>query len=280
MEITSNPSLCNVWEMLVNRLGAVEEMTSSIVDFLDLKHRHESAIGPLGKTFSGLAFCKRPIGLMMNGRFGVDGRFLSSGPDDAIIIAAAQIPVFYDVELWSMESIGDTLWKGEWDSDLSEIWGSEKYCSVRAAHDLASMRSDAREILPSAQDYGLDSPHPSARVAVFEALLKKRHPGLIAIGASGLAVANTDIGSVVALLDAIMRDLGVAVVPWINMTPITAEVKPLALAVLGRYDLTDAWKMLSKEARARIYEHRHCPLSYFTDVEVGEQQFSDSEDDL
>lgn len=282
MEITNNAPLCNVWEMLVDRLGAVEDNTTAIMDFLHLQTRHKHTLRLPYETFSGLTFCKRPIGLMVNGQFDVDGRLRASTPLDMIIVRAVQIPVFHNLEIWP---IGDNHnWKAEWDNDLLQVWGSEKYSNIREIHDSATKfclerKADLRSFCVNAENYGLDTPHPFARVAVFEALLKKRHPGLIAIGTSGVAMAKTDIGSAVALLDEIMQDLGVDPIPWIEMTLIKAETKPLALAILGQYDLKDAWGALSKEARRNIHKERHCGLSYFTNDELGDCVVSESEDE-
>lgn len=263
MQHTSNERLCDMFEMLVNRLGVVEEQSSNIKDFAQKRARHEDSLKPLGAMLSGLALCGRCVDLVVYNRFNFDGNFRYSKPDDMIIMVSEGVPMFFR----------ENIWKGggtsKWDEDLRAVWGATELLAMKVLYAEGSRKfseantgRDNAVWLPSSKQLGLTSHQDCGKTAIIEIALKHRHPGLIAIG-NGFAVENTDIGRAVALFDDIMQDLGVTLPLWVGLYQIPAETRRFATAVLGQYDTMAAWSALSNQTRSRLRRDQHSKTTYF-----------------
>lgn len=199
----------------------------------DLAERHADTMRELGRPFSGVRMCGICVELIVNDRFTVDGSFLYGSSDDVIIVLnECDLINHFGALVWKWDACGG--WK--WDGDILEEWGAVK-CNDTRARMLAWYRDDPyRPDNPSTDEVGAGpSHHREAFHTIYEAALKSRHQGLLAVGRTGVAVTKScGIGKAVAIMEAVATDLNCKeeMNATFSIFRICARLRPLALALL------------------------------------------------
>lgn len=229
--------LDNVLDKVLGRLAALEKGVSAVrreQDRQDLIERYTDSTRELGRPFHGVRLCGLCVQLLVHDPFDARGFFSVGSSDDMIVVVnECDLMSHFRSHVWTRGEC--VAWK--WDEDILQEWGTTKSEDVRLRM-LAWYRHDQdRPDAPSTEDVGAGpSHHPAASDAIHEAALRRRHPGLIAIGREGLAVTKScGIGGAVALMDAVASDLGcrTKMDATFRVFRITAALRPLAIAVLA-----------------------------------------------
>lgn len=242
-----NRPLCDIFEMLVTRLGTLEDGQASLRRSLaqqDLAHRHEVSLTHVGTPISGVRLCGRCVRLLLHQPFTADGRFVEPRDNDMLILLNdTALPNEMHAPVWEE----DVPWM--WDKDVQIEWGLERFSLVRA-NMLAWYSSNPGMVDPSPEDVHVqDSGHQYAFIAIYEAALRRRHPGLLAIGCAGLAVADKCIVGAVSTVDAVTLDLGCRLSESIEIHRIPHHLQTLAIAILRETGMRAAWLALTRRAR-------------------------------
>lgn len=248
-------------ETLLTRLASMENSIAAVrrqLGRLDLAERHADSMRVLGAPFSGVRLCGFCVELVVNDRFTVDGSFSGGDPDDMIIVLNNHdMTVAFTSLLWKWDSC--VAWK--WDDDVLRAWGPVKCDDVRGRM-LAWFRDDPyRQDNPAPEDVGAGpSHHHEAFDAIHEAALKSRHPGLLAIGRTGVAVAKScSIRTAVGIMDAIATDLGCQdkMFARFDIYRVPSALRALALTILTERPehcskRNSAWMALSDSVRKEL----------------------------
>lgn len=266
--------LCDVFEMLVNRLSAQEEKTEALDTFVRKRARHMDSLVPNGQRFSGLSFCGRCINIVAHDVLDSEGCFVHSKPEDMIVIYSNELP-YCNYDIWADGK------PSKWDDDLKSAWGLEKFESVHTLYEegskvffqknaviarISAASGSKMKFSPTCQELGIDSAHSCAKIAIVEIALRHRHPSVLAIG-DGIAITNTDIDGVVALIDLIMGDLGLDPLHEVALYLVSGLTASLGTAVVIGSDvqIQAAWSALSITSRRDLLREQHNILAFFTE---------------
>lgn len=259
--------------LLATRLDRLEDDMATmrrVQDCQDLAARHADSQGELGRPFSGVRLCGMCVKLVVCDLFSPDGSFPGGSCNDIIVVLnECDLMAQFRSHVWTRNA--SVAWK--WDEDIRREWGAAKCDEVRARMRDWYRDDPDRPDTPSTEDVGAGpSHHRHAMDAIYEAALRSRHPGLLAVGRAGLAVTKScGIGKAVAIMDAIAADLGCKnrMGDTFRVHRIAAHLSPLAIATLaeegfGRNPLSKAeWMALTETTRKRLGVEQCRLMSFF-----------------
>jgi hypothetical protein len=247
--------LTQVFEMLVERLGrleaAQERMQRSIM--------HKAEWGAAGARVSAVELGGPSV--MLTKAY--------DGPSHAKVMALTghedgfmgDSCVFYATAAWSRGE------RGAWDGDLEAVWGAERLRSVRAACAVWWRGKDEEDASFTRTDAGLEFGHDYVDYEIFEVVLRRRYPGLIAYGPCGCvfhAENGRGMEEAARLLERAREVLAEAnqaedILPACAEVQVVPAVFPVRLVcAILRENMDDAkkeWLLLSKNKRAAVLEH-------------------------
>lgn len=240
----SNSRLADTFEMLVERMGGIEDTLKkqqSAARYADSKRK-------LGDPFLGINLCGLCIELNVHSYFDINGVFTYTSESDFLVLVPDQDPT----EEYNAFYMPDSQWI--WDADLRSAWGPEKYESVRAK--MTRFENDLEEDgylgIPSCQELGMVSDFAEFYLDCYDTVLRRRVPGLLAVGSEGFAVTLSDIAGAVHLSETVFSLLGQPPSQSIQIYRLPAHMKPLALAILKQHGIQEAWRALSDRIRKTL----------------------------
>lgn len=253
MNVTSNETLCNLFEALISRIDHMEDRFDELGEQLKqiiLNKKHTDSIGHTfpSASFSGLAHCGRCVELhVMNIRFDVEGLFDSDYSSFMLFLTDPECPFSGD-GLRSWEYCPETAY----DEDLRLSWGMDKYNAIRSR--IAEIHSSEPKRRVTCDDLGLESKHPDLASALYEIVLRHRVPAVAALGWGGIALYcgnSTDLRSVLKAMDCASALFGAVPSKYIQINQMDETLEPLALAYLRNTDWRKEFTDLEDDDESR-----------------------------
>lgn len=242
MDSTNMPS--DVVEMLMSHLDKIEHM----LKLQDTSARLTDSLRPLGTPFSGVTLTGKCVTLTVHHPFDSHGNFDNNGGREGDILIINPSPPGVECEniTWSTNS----HWR--WDGELSDAWGNDLCESTRAsmiAHYkfVAECTCPYFHYPPSCKDLGIESGYESVQDAMYETVLRRRVPGLLAVGEDYIAVSMCSITEAVKLASRVMSECQVTEeLNDVTMYVIPKWYQSLALAVLRANGAEEAYSALDR----------------------------------
>lgn len=240
-----NTNLSDTFEMLVKRLGAVEDMLTvqkNVSSFNDSKR-------PLGEPFLGINLCGSYVELSVHIPFDRHGAFTHGAKDDVLIVLTGDQDPSENSFVWWEE---DKYWK--WDNDLRSVWGDVKYNSIRGKMLLFEdmLGAGVHPSTPTCQELGMESAYKDFHLLCNDIVLKRRVPGFLAVGEAGFALSMCDLAGVVRASETIFSLLECDSCKTLQIYSVPAYAKQIALAVLGDFGYEKAWQALNNWQRIEL----------------------------
>lgn len=255
MEVTSNATLCDLFEAFISRFDKMADRLDIIdariaATVISRENKFEFHTFPCS-SFSGLAFCGRSVVLHVNNiRFDTDGVFdTKHAAHKHIFFLTTPDVAFCGLYLSSQwEFFPNTT---SYDEDLREIWGVEEYKAIRLR--IENYHSTKSHV--TCENIGIKSRHFHIGPAIYEIVMKHRFPAFVAIGTYGIALdceKISDIKTAVRVMDCASKLFGQHPCKYIQINQVENNLGPLGIAYLQAIDLTEAFKKLGHSDQTTV----------------------------
>lgn len=256
MEVTSNKTLCDLFEALIHRFDKIEDrldvIDARLASTVSKEQDFHFYTFPCA-AFSGSAFCGRNVQLHTDDvAFDTDGTFTheESNIKFRLFVTTPDMPFFKLCYASSWEECPTAM---TYDSDLRKIWGMDKYNAIRLRIAENGNRTRAGRI--TAESVGIDSMHEKIDPAVYEIVLKYRVPAVMTFGSNGLVLDGEqvpDIRTAVAAMDSASALVSQAPCKYIQINKIDEDLVPLGIAYLHDDCLPRAYENLDYMSRETV----------------------------
>lgn len=275
---SSNERLCDVFEMLISRLGFVEDSVKMQTIMLSNATRLRDSERVLGNTFPGEAWCNRIINLSVYEPFNEYGDFFLSDHKEIFIVHVDLSALKFDYNIFST----DAEW--EFGNDLAKAWGEDKYKIFRSNMKnwcTLFTNDDQRSAGPMCNDVGaieVDGVENYVSCAAYSAVFRHRHPEFLAIGPKGFAFRGVpskclDLTSLLKTIDQITRDLHMNLAKCLSINKTTANLRNLAISTLFDFEtMLTAERALNETQRRDAVESRQSESPLFGWVDAREKR--------
>lgn len=278
MENPRDERMCDVFDMLIDRMTAVEETNKSLqrhnknmMNLLLRSARMDDSQRKLGKPFCGTSWADRCVALTIHDQFDDNGEFNGVMENDILIVHDERyLNRWCDKFDFALFKTDDEWVLGDY---VIEVWGLNRYLQVRknikswyAFNQNAIWRSRTG---PTNADVDImaDDGVEDAIHSMYNVAFRQKYIGFSTLCSYGLELNMVDLFEAIKIVDNVTRDLKSDLAEEIEIHQVPRELRMLALSIIhngGNNETSFAWLRLTRIQRRALIANMDNENTLFT----------------